>query len=92
MIRLVCVALISAFAASAATAQTTGGADAWRFQEPSAPPSDRRLPSLELSSTSRIGLGMFGIKADTSRSKAVIARDVTAPKQRRAGLGFSLKF
>lgn len=92
MTKLVCVALLSAIASAPAAGQAVAPSDAWRFREISIPASSPQLPAFELGASGRIGLGMFGIKPDISRSRAVVARDVTAPRQRRAGVGFTLKF
>jgi hypothetical protein len=35
---------------------------------------------------------MFGLKPQTPRNRPVVGYEVSAPKQRRAGVGFSLKF
>lgn len=39
-----------------------------------------------------IGVGMFGQKAEKGPHSAATARDYSMPKQRKAAVGFSLKF
>lgn len=38
------------------------------------------------------GIGMFGPKAEKGPHSAATARDLSMPKQRKAAVGFSLKF
>ena len=92
MSRLVAVALLAFVATAPIAAQTGPNPDAWRIHEISEPSSSRRTPSVDVGSNGRFGLGMFGLKPESARGRAVIVRDVTAPRHRRAGVGFSLKF
>jgi len=67
--------------------------DGWRFREVifrSQPQS--LLPGAQLGANARFGLGMFGIRSEATRQRPVTVREIDAPRQRRAGLGFSLKF
>jgi hypothetical protein len=91
MVRLPIVLLVSLIAAPAA-GQTAAGADAWRVREVTVRNAERHLPSIDVGSNARFGLGVFGLKSQTPRSKAVIGHELSAPKQRRAGVGFSVKF
>ena len=93
MARLVSVALLSALWVAPAAGQVIAHDDGWRIAEP--PPfasSELRLPAAEISRKGRFGFGLFGIKREKAHDRPVTVRDVEAPRQRRAGVGFSLKF
>jgi hypothetical protein len=92
MSRLVPALLLAFLATVPAAAQTTPTPDAWRISDLLPPGDDRRIPAFELGPNGRLGLGMFGVKPESARGPAVTVRDVTAPRHRRAGVGFSLKF
>lgn len=92
MTRLVCVALLSAAVAAPAAGQSLASSDAWRLREASVQENNARLPAIDLGNNGRVGVGMYGPKPETSRNRAVVVRDVTAPRQRRAGVGLTLKF
>ena len=92
MIRLVPVALLAFLATVPAAAQTASTSDDWRFRDIPASAKSRGMPAIDVGSYGRFGLGMYGVKPESARGPAVTVRDVTAPRHRRAGLGFSLKF
>jgi hypothetical protein len=91
MARFLFVALVSLVAVPA-VGQPTPEAHPWRIREfpiatkPTPPP-----PGAAFGPTSRIGVGMFGLKNQTA-FRSVTVDEVTAPKSRRPGVGFSLKF
>lgn len=39
-----------------------------------------------------VGFGMFGIKRESGRQAPVTSSEIFTPRQRRVGVGFSLKF
>jgi hypothetical protein len=92
MARLHAVALVALLTSIPSAAQTVGS-DNWRFREvrPAVEPA-RQLPGAKLGANGRFGIGMFGIRDDSARRRPVIVREVDAPRHRRAGVGFSLKF
>ena len=92
MTRLVCVALLSTIVTAPAAGQPLANSGAWRVAEISVPTNSAQLPAVDVGNSGRIGFGMFGLKPETARSRAVVVRDVTAPRHRRAGVGLSLKF
>jgi hypothetical protein len=85
--------LLLTLVASPTHAQEPSNTEYWRLRDvnltANAAPA---LPGATIGAGGRFGLGMFGLKLDHSRQRAVIARDIDAPKVRRAGVGFSLKF
>jgi len=91
MDRLACAALFSVCIAAPVTAQTTS-TPSWRIEEISLAATEPPLPALAVGSYGRLGLGVFGLKSETVRSRAVTVREISAPRPRRPGLGFSLKF
>ena len=92
MVHLVCAVLFSVLVAVPATAQTGTRPDSWRIQEVGGSATETPLPAIEVGSYARLGLGMFGPKAEPVRNRAVTVREITAPRHRRAGVGFSMKF
>lgn len=92
MARLHCLALLSALIATPLAAETPSTAEPWRIRDVAYADPETPLPSVQVGSTARIGFGIFGLKAETKRRKAVTVRDVSAPRHRRAGVGISLKF
>lgn len=46
----------------------------------------------EISPNSSFGIGIFGLKPDKTHLRPVTVREITVPRQRRAAVGFSLKF
>lgn len=92
MARPVSSLLLLTLIATPAAGQNVGDAESWRIREPANRALEREPPSIDIGSYGRFGLGMFGLKPETPRNRAVTVREVTSPKQRRAGVGFSLKF
>ena len=52
----------------------------------------RMIAGRRIAPNGTIGFGMFGQKSTNSPLAPVTVRDLATPKQRRAGLGFSLRF
>lgn len=52
----------------------------------------RIIAGEELTANGMIGFGIFGEKTEKSLHSPSIARELNLPKQRKAGIGFSLKF
>ena len=46
----------------------------------------------EIGPNAHFGIGMFGLKPDKMHLQPVTGREIILPKQRRAAVGFSLKF
>lgn len=46
----------------------------------------------EIAPNAHFGFGIFGMKSEKSFLQRVTGREIDAPKQRRAAVGFSLKF
>ena len=92
MVRFVPIALLLTLCTAPAAGQAVGNGGSWRVRDVTIQTAERHLPSIEAGAHGRFGLGMFGLKNDTPRSRAVIGHEVSAPKQRRVGLGFSMKF
>lgn len=93
MARLFPVAFLSLLTAFPASAQTTADAENWRVRDVSfALEPALQPPGTTIGSHGRLGLGMFGLKSEQSRQRAVTVREIDAPRHRRAGVGFSLKF
>jgi hypothetical protein len=53
---------------------------------------DAPIGRLEIAPNAHFGFGMFGLKPEKTHLQPVTGREINAPKQRRAGVGFSLKF
>ena len=51
-----------------------------------------RIGRAELAPNLHFGFGMFGLKSEKSPMRPATVREIDAPKQRRAAVGFSLKF
>ena len=92
MVRVASFLLLLALSAMPAVAQSTATAETLRIRETPSPRYDPQLPAISVGSAGQFGLGIFGLKPQTPRSHAVVGYEVSAPKQRRAGVGFSLKF
>lgn len=92
MVRPISVALLLILPLSPAIGQRASNADAWLFRNVTIQTAEQQPPSVEVGSYGRLGVGMFGLKSGTPRGKAVTVREVSEPRQRRAGIGFSLKF
>ena len=54
--------------------------------------TDERFGRAQIAPNAHIGIGMFGLKPEKSALRPVTVREVDAPKQRRAAVGFSLRF
>lgn len=54
--------------------------------------SETRIGRAEIAPNAHFGFGMFGLKSEKSPLRPVTVREINAPKQRRAAVGFSLKF
>lgn len=93
MARLVPVALLSVLVAQPAATQVAANPENWRVREIYFT-VDRasQLPATAVGSHGRLGLGIFGLNTEPTRQPAVTVRDVDAPRRRRAGVGFSMKF
>ena len=93
MVRLVPAVLLLLFASEPADAQSGSSAESWRFREVEfANNPSIQLPAADIGTNGRLGLGIFGFKAESARQRAVTVREVDTPRYRRAGVGFSLKF
>jgi hypothetical protein len=92
MVRLVPIILLLTLTATPAAGQDLGSAEAWRIRGTADPTPDRQPPAVNVGSFGSFGLGMFGLKPQSPRSRAVTVREMTEPRQRRAGVGFSLRF
>ena len=92
MARLHCVAFLSAFIAAPVAAETPPTAVSWRVSDVAFSDMETPPPSVRVGPNAQIGFGIFGLKAETKRRKAVTVRDISAPRHRRVGVGFSLKF
>jgi len=90
MARFLFVALLCLIAAPA-VGQSTPKGHAWRIRELPVTPRAAMSPGAAIGSTSRIGIGMFGLKS-RAPLQPVTVEEVTAPKSRHAGIGWSLKF
>ncbi len=53
---------------------------------------DGRIGRTKIAPNTHFGFGMFGLKSEKSHLQPVTGREINAPKQRRAAIGFSLKF
>ena len=52
----------------------------------------RIIAGTELAPNAIVGFGMFGFKSERSLHSPVTARDLATTRQRKAAVGFSLKF
>jgi hypothetical protein len=92
MVRVGSFLLLLTMSAMPTAAQSTATAEVLRIREAPSARHDPQLPTISVGSTGQLGLGIFGLTSQTPRSRAVVGYEVSAPKQRRAGVGFSLKF
>lgn len=92
MARFLSTILLLIVVATPAFGQSVGHKEEWRIRDVTVPGDDAERPAINIGPNARFGPGIFGLKPQTPRSRAVIANEVNAPKQRRAGIGFSLKF
>ena len=53
---------------------------------------DGPIGRAEVAPNAHVGFGMFGMKSDRTYLQPVTGREIDAPKQRRAAVGFSLRF
>ncbi len=95
MVRVGCVMLLI-LAAPAAGLGKPAGQDRG-FQLP--PKTDFRgfapdgpAVQAEIAPNTRFGLGIFGLKLEKSPLRPATVREIETPKQRRAALGFSVRF
>lgn len=54
--------------------------------------TDERFGRAQIAPNAHIGIGMFGLKPEKSALRPVTVREIDAPKQRRAAVGFLLRF
>jgi len=54
--------------------------------------TDERIGRAQIAPNAHFGIGMFGLKPEKSPLRPATVREIDAPKQRRAAVGFSLKF
>ena len=93
MTRLVIILSLLTLVATPATGQRISSTEPWRIGEISLPAvEEHERPELDVGSSGRFGIGIFGLKPDTARGRAITVREVNEPRNRRAGVGFSLKF
>ena len=100
MVRLGSVALILLSLPAAAWSGPPAGAEPGQsrsFHLPRPPAdfrfvADERFGRTEIAPNAHIGFGMFGLKPEKSHLRPVTGREINIPKQRRAAVGFSLKF
>jgi len=100
MVRLGAVALILSSLSAAASAgpreaaENTANATTFQLPKPSARfvASDERVGKTEIAPNTQFGFGMFGLKSEKSPLQPATGREIDMPKQRRAAVGFSLKF
>ena len=101
MIRLGSVALIALSLPTAAWSNPPTTADqpqqkqSFHMPRPSSDyglAPDTRIGRAEIAPNAQFGFGMFGLKSERSHLQPVTVREINAPKQRRAAIGFSLKF
>lgn len=97
MVRLGSVALIAlSLPAAALCNPPTNNQPVRNFhlQQPSADrfAPDGRFGRTEIAPNTHFGFGVFGLKSEKSHLQPVTVREIDAPKQRRAAVGFSLKF
>ena len=55
-------------------------------------PGDRGFGRAQISPNAQFGFGMFGLKPEKSPLRPVTVREIDTPKQRRAAVGFSVRF
>jgi len=92
MVRSTCAALLLIAIAAPAAGQNMTADNAWRVRDTTIDTPRQQLPAIEVGNFGRFGVGIFGLKSQTPRSRAVTVREVSEPRERRAGVGFSMKF
>ena len=101
MVRLGAVALlllslrVAAWSAPPATAENLNQNQTFQLPRPGEHQRFARSESIgrkQINPNAHVGFGMFGLKSEKAHSGPVIVGEINAPKQRRAGVGFSLEF
>ena len=100
MARLGSVALILLSVPAAAWSGYAAGAEpdqsrSFHLPRPSADfrfSEHERFGRTKIGPDAHVGFGMFGLKPEKSHLRPVTGRELDAPKQRRAAVGFSLRF
>ena len=97
MVRLTCVALLAlslpAVAWSGPPATAAGKGRSFLLPQPHHRfESDPVIGRAEIAPNATFGFGMFGLKYERSHLQPVTGREIDTRKQRRAAVGFSLKF
>ena len=101
MVRLGSVALIALSLSAAAWSNPLATAESSErpqsFHLPPTSDHHRFAPGgsvgrAEIAPNTHFGLGMFGLKTEKSYLRPATGREIDTRKQRRAGVGFSLKF
>lgn len=98
MVRLGSVALIAillpAVAWSNPPSSSSEPVRTFHLPQPSADRFARedRIGRTQIAPNTQFGFGMFGLKSEKSPLQPVTGREIDAPKQRRAAVGFSLRF
>ena len=54
--------------------------------------ADQRVGRTQIAPNAHFGFGMFGLKTEKSQLQPATGREIDNRKQRRAAVGFSLKF
>jgi hypothetical protein len=99
MARLACVALILISLPAAAWSDPPDGAENrprdYHMPRPSADHDyqpHQNIGRAQIAPNTQFGFGMFGLSKEKSHLKPVTGRELDVPKQRRASVGFLLKF
>jgi hypothetical protein len=98
MVRLGSVALIAiSLPAAAWSNPPSSSSEPLRTFHLPQPAADRfaredRIGRTQIAPNTHFGFGMFGLKSEKSPLRPVTGREIDAPKQRRAAVGFSLRF
>ena len=98
MVRLGSVALIAILLPAVAWSNPPSGSSepvrTFHLPQPSADRFARedRIGRTQIAPNTHFGFGMFGLKSEKSPLRPVTGREIDAPKQRRAAVGFSLRF
>ena len=53
---------------------------------------DQPIGRTQIAPNAQFGFGTFGLKSERTHLQPVTAREISGPKQRRAAVGFLLKF
>jgi len=93
VVRLIPALLLTLLVSVPAAAKPAQSHENWRFRDVSFVDSPAfQLPGADIGPLGRIGVGMFGNRDKTARQRAVTVREIDAPRQRRPGVGLSVKF